>query len=385
MRLPFEDLPEAWKEEHLKKLCDGKIPENQRLDYKRELNIDSRDARFDILKDITALANSDGGVIIYGIEEEKNKEMGAVAGRLTPLSVLNPIDQINRIIRTSVSPAMECYFYPPIQASAGGFYIVAYVPQSLFRPHAVVRRDSLEWYIRRNQDNFPLTEPELREMYYRSNTFRQSLDQRYNNLDLDFGFSTCWLLTTMPVLSNSEMLDTLSRSGRSLTKPTYVKVMGGSDFLKPNVDRFEEVNQRSKGESLFCRLFRNGEFVFGEGYSNIPDSSIGSHDIYYRWYGVLRYFGEIYHELNYFGPLRVWLQMRGLDTSKIPIVFSNVYRPCQKRPLLVWQDSNVDVIERDPRGICSNFLRYVSQSCDFKYYEDDIRFLETSVLREFPQ
>ena len=384
MRLPLPDPPETWTEEHLKKLCDGKVPENQRLDYKRELNIDSRDARFDVLKDITALANSDGGVIIYGIEEEKDKEMGAVAGRLTPLSGLNPVDQINRIIRTSVSPAMECYFYPPIQASAGGFYIVAYVPQSLFRPHAVVRRDRLEWYVRRNQDNFPLTEPELREMYYRSNTFRQSLEQRYNNLDLDFGFSTCWLLTTMPILSNSEMLDTLSRSGQSLVTPSYIEFFGGSNGLKPKVDRFEEISEGLNGEFSFVRMFKDGGFVFGEGYSDPKANSIGTENMYFRWFGALRYFGEIYQEQNYHGPLRVWFQTKGLDSSLIPIVFP-FPKTIQQRGFVISKDSTVDLISNNPFDICNAFLKYLGQSCDVTVSDATLQRIECLVLKEFSQ
>ena len=44
------------------------VAENLTLDYKRELN-DSRSARAEMCKDASALANSQGGAIVYGVDE----------------------------------------------------------------------------------------------------------------------------------------------------------------------------------------------------------------------------------------------------------------------------------------------------------------------------
>lgn len=61
MLLPISKSPEYWDETDLRILCEDRIPESQRLDYKRELNLDPPKERRELLKDITALANSNGG------------------------------------------------------------------------------------------------------------------------------------------------------------------------------------------------------------------------------------------------------------------------------------------------------------------------------------
>ncbi len=51
------------------KLIQDRIEEDLHLEYKREIGSNSGE----IAKDLSAFANSDGGYIIYGIEEDKHK------------------------------------------------------------------------------------------------------------------------------------------------------------------------------------------------------------------------------------------------------------------------------------------------------------------------
>ncbi len=48
------------------------VAENLTLDYKRELG-DSAGERAEMCKDVSALANSQGGTIIYGVEENQDR------------------------------------------------------------------------------------------------------------------------------------------------------------------------------------------------------------------------------------------------------------------------------------------------------------------------
>jgi predicted HTH transcriptional regulator len=47
-----------------------RIGENLTLDYKRELSTSSDRDRGELCKDVSALANSQGGMIIYGVDED---------------------------------------------------------------------------------------------------------------------------------------------------------------------------------------------------------------------------------------------------------------------------------------------------------------------------
>jgi len=75
----------------------------EQLEYKQQINIDER---VEFLADLTAMANSDGGDIIYGVEESKGKPVsikGIVVGSQDELA-----QQIENILRDSVSPRMQC-------------------------------------------------------------------------------------------------------------------------------------------------------------------------------------------------------------------------------------------------------------------------------------
>ncbi|WP_417558787.1 helix-turn-helix domain-containing protein [Mesoflavibacter zeaxanthinifaciens] len=63
--------------EYLNSLIENKVEENLNLDYKAAGALDKQNNKTsEISKDVSALANSDGGILIYGIIEDKvNKHL----------------------------------------------------------------------------------------------------------------------------------------------------------------------------------------------------------------------------------------------------------------------------------------------------------------------
>ena len=55
----------------LEKMISGQVQESLHLDYKRSMAVSNKN-RTEIAKDVSSFANSDGGIIVYGIEEEKH-------------------------------------------------------------------------------------------------------------------------------------------------------------------------------------------------------------------------------------------------------------------------------------------------------------------------
>jgi predicted HTH transcriptional regulator len=76
-------------QDYIESLIESGIEESLHLDYKESLGSNA-----EIAKDISSFANSDGGNIIYGIIEEKNKPIGIklIKGR----DVRERIDQITQ-------------------------------------------------------------------------------------------------------------------------------------------------------------------------------------------------------------------------------------------------------------------------------------------------
>ena len=61
-------MSEVWDEARIQQYIDDKIEENLNLDYKAADALDKKKTD-DITKAVSAMANSDGGIIIYGIDE----------------------------------------------------------------------------------------------------------------------------------------------------------------------------------------------------------------------------------------------------------------------------------------------------------------------------
>ncbi len=69
MREPFE-----WEEDDILALISDDVQESLTLEYKRCASLDRRNPgrRIELSKDVSAFANSAGGVIVYGVVEDQH-------------------------------------------------------------------------------------------------------------------------------------------------------------------------------------------------------------------------------------------------------------------------------------------------------------------------
>jgi hypothetical protein len=92
-------------EQDLRELVDGQVPEGLRIDYKLTLYSTSDADKRELLKDISAFANSQGGHIVLGVEEN-----AGVATRLAGITGLNPDAEMLRmeqVARTGLDPRIS--------------------------------------------------------------------------------------------------------------------------------------------------------------------------------------------------------------------------------------------------------------------------------------
>ncbi|USX27247.1 ATP-binding protein [Oxalobacteraceae bacterium OTU3CINTB1] len=161
MTLP-RDLS-ATNEAHFTALVDAQVSEGTYLDFKRDLP--SRDARGtnDLIADVSAFANSSGGDLLYGIDENGEGQAAAVVPQ--PGNMDEEARRIQDVLMNNIEPRV-----PGIQVQAvtvgGGFVLVIRVPQSWAGPHRV--KSNLHFYIRENGRKRPLDVPEVRGLFLRS-------------------------------------------------------------------------------------------------------------------------------------------------------------------------------------------------------------------------
>lgn len=117
--------------------CNEQIPENLSLDYKLEIDAN-------LVKTISAMANTWGGIIILGVEDNDSKPLLPVRG--IPYKE-HTREQINNLILGNITPPI----LPEVQicqSDDGEMMLgVIKIPQSNTAPHAI--KNNTKVYIRR--------------------------------------------------------------------------------------------------------------------------------------------------------------------------------------------------------------------------------------------
>lgn len=161
MSLPT-DLVTA-REHHLTALVEAGVSENTYLDFKRDLP--GRDARGtqDLLADVSAFANSSGGDLLYGIEEDGEGR----AANIVPQggNMDEEARRVQDVLMNNIEPRVPGLQVVPITVE-GGFVLAIRTPQSWAGPHRV--RTNNAFYLRENGRKRTLDVPEIRGLFLRS-------------------------------------------------------------------------------------------------------------------------------------------------------------------------------------------------------------------------
>lgn len=124
-------------EEDLLSLIENEVQESLHLDYKAGEALDKNNRnRAEISKDVSAFANSDGGQIIYGIQEEAHLPTYLKGVELRP----GLREWIDQIINTSIEPRISGIRIVPIHIRDGTHAFVVTIPPSHTAHQASDRR-----------------------------------------------------------------------------------------------------------------------------------------------------------------------------------------------------------------------------------------------------
>ena len=180
------DLSEAW----LRRLVQDAEPESLTLEFKASGSlVKSEGARMEITKDVSAMANADGGRIIYGIAERRDGKQRGIASDVDPIdsSVISVewLDQVLGMIR----PKIAGVAITPVPVGAGlhcACYVVD-VPAGLTAHQALDRR----YYQRSNARVEPMYDYQIRDVMARGDhprvTVEIELRQRSGGLYMQSG------------------------------------------------------------------------------------------------------------------------------------------------------------------------------------------------------
>lgn len=161
MSLPI-DISNA-TEAHIQQLVEARVPEGTYIELKRALPLLDGSGKHEFLADVSAFANSSGGDLIYGIDEDGEGRAAAII-----VQVGNPDEEARRfqdVLMNGVEPRIPGLQVHPIRI-AEGFVLVVRVPQSWAGPHRV--KSNQHFFIRENVRKRQLDVPEIRGLFLRS-------------------------------------------------------------------------------------------------------------------------------------------------------------------------------------------------------------------------
>lgn len=145
-------------------LVERRVTEDLTLDYKRELYGRSDADKKELAKDVAALANAAGGLIILGVDEDAQS-----AARGVPCVALSD-DERRRmvdILVRGIAPLVPDLVVGEVEHpedSARGVYMLL-VPPSDQAPHGVRRNDAYAWPVREDRQARWMSESELASRY----------------------------------------------------------------------------------------------------------------------------------------------------------------------------------------------------------------------------
>jgi hypothetical protein len=172
----FEQPIETIDEAALERLIENQVSEGRDLDFKRDLPGGKDDETREFLADVTALANAQGGHIIFGMDEANG-----VATDLPGVEVDDPDAAILRLegkLQTGVEPRVIGVKTRWVPLANGRGAIILRIPGSLSAPHRVTYKGGARFWGRNSRGKYELDVHDLRHAFTQS----AQLPQQFRHL-----------------------------------------------------------------------------------------------------------------------------------------------------------------------------------------------------------
>jgi hypothetical protein len=158
-----------WTESRLQNFITSEIEESLTLEYKSAEALDRNETKKkEITKDVSAMANSAGGILIYGIREFEQENRRHLPEKITPVDRRSfPREWVEQIIQ-AIRPRIDGIVIHSVSLSSGDTDVafVIEIPQSNTAHQASDHR----YYKRFNFQAVPMEDYEIRDVMFREQT-----------------------------------------------------------------------------------------------------------------------------------------------------------------------------------------------------------------------
>lgn len=163
-------------EKDLKKLIANKVPESVHLDYKAKAYGDTDEEIKEFLKDVSAFANAQGGLLLIGIKEENSMPVEIIG-------IDNADEESRRIIQlceSSIQERIQRLNTHIIPLENGRAVLAVEVPPSIGKPHMVSHNGHPYFWKRQGTINAPMNLEDIKCLIIQGNKGIQKIKRVFN-------------------------------------------------------------------------------------------------------------------------------------------------------------------------------------------------------------
>jgi hypothetical protein len=157
----------VWDQTRIQSLIDQQVQESLTIEYKAAGALEKTDKkRTEITKDVSAMANSAGGVLVYGVTEYQRKDMQHLPEKIDPIDRIEyPKEWLEQIIN-NIRPRITGLIIYPVNITNEPNHViyVVEIPQSDTAHQAMNKR----YYKRFNFESVAMDDYEIRDIMRRN-------------------------------------------------------------------------------------------------------------------------------------------------------------------------------------------------------------------------
>ena len=302
----------------MKAFCDEQIEENRRVEYKKAFS--SKDEKKQIAKEISAFANTHGGIILVGVGEKDRK----------PKLPIDGIDYVKGLNEKVTSIALK-NIYPPVfpETKVCRFgdnlekaVVVIRVQESDETPHTVERTTGI--YVRVDSQSEPQRAP-FEEIEWLMNRRKKAVEnrerllrraeERFNNQPTKKNFNAFQSVSVIPVFPHAPLVVLESLS--DIANKSKVSVHN-CDF--PLTSQYKTAHESIIDEAQYSAFLNYTEInLFGLIFSkqslweNHNEKIVNLYEAAHMVEGVLRFSLNFYKKVGYRGLISINLSLEGIN------------------------------------------------------------------------
>jgi len=207
-------------EEGACKFLELKIKENNYLDYKSNLDKQDRTKR-ELLKDIIAFANANGGTIVIGVDEPNDSR--DIDAQVIGLQDAEEWAQVlERIANSMIDPRISGLKFKVVKFKGGREILFLHIPPSLNRPHLFTFEKHSYFYMRHFESSIPMNIHEIRssvmESYLSEERVQKYLEDKEQEIkgSVEYIKQPLFLFQLAPLISLESNLDVFNKKLESI-------------------------------------------------------------------------------------------------------------------------------------------------------------------------